>query len=72
MAGRFSVQESSPYQPKIVALPQIVIQIGDVDPTVSINQIVVSGHVDDRALAEMEKRELPSLTAAAAFVAARY
>jgi len=60
------------YRPKILALPPSVVQIGDVDPSVLLNQIVVSGHVDDRALAEIEKRGLPALTAAAEFVAARY
>jgi len=60
------------YRPKIVTLPPSVVQIGDVDLSVLLNQIVVSGHVDDRALAEIERRGLPSLTSAAEFVAARY
>ncbi len=60
------------YRPKIVALPPSVVQFGDVDPTVLLNQIVVSGHVNDHALGEIEKRGLPSLTAAAEFVAARF
>jgi len=60
------------YKPKIVTLPPSVVQIGDVDLSVLLNQIVVSGHVDDRALAEIERRGLPSLTSAAEFVAARY
>jgi hypothetical protein len=51
--------------------PQIA-RVGNVDPASLLQQILREGRIDEGALAEIEKRGVPSLTAAAEFAAARY
>ncbi len=58
--------------PKTVVVTPEVARVGNVDPAALLQQILIAGRVDEGALAEIEKRGVPSLTAAAEFAAARY
>ena len=65
--------EWRPHQPpKIVVMTPQFARIGNIDPAVLLQQILVAGRIDEGALAEIEKRGVPSVTAAAEFAAARY
>ncbi len=62
-----------PRQPsRIVVMAPPVAGVGDVDPAALLPQILVAGSINEDALANIEKRGVPSLTAAAEFAAARY
>jgi tetratricopeptide (TPR) repeat protein len=52
------------------ALP--LLRVGNADPATLLPEILNSGEVDERALAAIERRGDPSVSAAAYFVAARY
>jgi tetratricopeptide (TPR) repeat protein len=68
-----STTEWRPRQPPTITVvtPQIV-RVNNVDPAALLQQILVGGRIDEGALADIEKRGIPSLTAAAEFAAARY
>ena len=67
------ITEWRPRQPpKIVVMTPQIARVGNVDPAVLLQQILVAGRIDEGALADIEKRGVPSLTAAAEFAAARY
>ncbi len=67
------MMEWRPRQPPktVVVMPEVT-RVGNVDPAALLQQILIAGRVDEGALAEIEKRGVPSLTAAAEFTAARY
>ena len=56
----------------ILVMAPRVTQVGNVDPDSLLRQILSDGRIDEGALAEIEKRGVPSLSAAAEFAAARY
>lgn len=68
-----STAEWRPRQPpEIVVMTPRIVLVGNVDPAVLLPQILVADRIDEGALADIEKRGVPSLTAAAEFAAARY
>lgn len=73
LARTVSMTQWRPRQPpKIVVVTPEVARVGNVDPAALLQQILIAGHVDEGALAEIKKQGVPSLTAAAEFAAARY
>ena len=69
----YPIKEWRPRQPrKILVMTPRIAQVGNADPTALLQQILVLGHIDEEALANIENRGEPSLTAAAEFAAARY
>ncbi len=68
-----SMMEQRPRRPsKIVVVTPEVARVGNLDPAALLPQILIAGRIDEGALAEIEKRGMPSLSAAAEFVASRY
>ncbi len=66
------IQRSTPSRARVVAMAPTTVQIGTVDLTALLSQVVGADGVNEPALAAIESRGEPSLTAAAEFVAGRY
>jgi tetratricopeptide (TPR) repeat protein len=66
------IQHNAPSRARGSAVAPATVQIGTVDLTALIGQVVGSDGVNERALGAIEGRGEPSLTAAAEFVAGRY